>query len=323
MDKNEAGAVDSASAADLLLLATYCTDVIARLSPDMRIRYISPSSERLFLRPVTDSIGHHIAEFMYPEDLPVVQAATARLLAGEVDHVTVTVRAVRGDGTLVWVEVTSQPIGTDALGQLGDRAVVMRDITERKALEDQLTAMAMKDGLTGLANRRAFDEALQRCWLQTLREGSQMSLLLLDVDCFKQFNDSYGHQVGDDCLRAIAATIQSGIFRPMDTAARYGGEEMAVILPGTDMAGAVEVAGRLRDALADLRIPHECNDAGQGFVSASIGVATAVSRSGGSSDMPDALLTAADRALYKAKSMGRNRVETAMLLAARPLRVLA
>jgi diguanylate cyclase (GGDEF)-like protein len=104
--------------------------------------------------------------------------------------------------------------------------VVMRDITERKILEDRLASFAMTDGLTGLSNRRSFDEVLDSEWKRTLREGPQISLLLLDLDHFKQFNDEYGHQVGDDCLRAVAATLK-GAVRVTDIAARYGGEEPA------------------------------------------------------------------------------------------------
>lgn len=314
MDEEAASDAGHASSEDLLLLATYCTDVIARLKPDMRIGYISPSAERLFRQPVAGTTGRHIAEFLHPDDLPVVQAATARLLAGEVERVTVTVRALRGDGSHIWVEVTSQPISTDAEGRPGDRAVVIRDISERKALEDQLTALAMQDGLTGLANRRAFDDALDRSWREAKREGAPLSLLLIDLDGFKQFNDAYGHLAGDDCLRIVARAIESTIFRPRDTAARYGGEELAVILPGTGAAGALEVAERLRAAIADLRIPHESNTAGGGFVSVSIGVATLNAGPAGAAEAPSALVASADRALYCAKSAGRNWIEVAGVL---------
>ncbi|WP_315986530.1 diguanylate cyclase domain-containing protein, partial [Microvirga sp. Mcv34] len=224
--------------AELRLLAEYCTDVIARVGADMTFSYISPSAERMFRRPVSEITGHPVREFVCPEDLPVIAAATARLVAGEVDSSTVTVRAICGDGSLVWVEVTSRPIGDHALGQPGDRAVVMRDVSARKALEDQLTAMATKDGLTGLANRRSFDEALAWEWRRTVREKTQMSLLLLDIDHFKGFNDAYGHLVGDDCLRAVAAALQSLTPGPGDLIARYGGEEIAIILARADAQGA-------------------------------------------------------------------------------------
>ncbi len=301
---------------ELRLLAEYCTDVIARVGADMTFSYISPSAERMFRLPVSEVIGHPVREFVYPEDLPVIAAATARLVAGEVDSSTVTVRAIRGDGTLVWVEVTSRPIGDYALGQPGDRAVVMRDVTERRALEDHLTAMATKDGLTGLANRRSFDETLAREWRRTVREMTQMSLLLLDLDHFKGFNDAYGHLVGDDCLRAVAAALQSLPLGRGDLIARYGGEEIAIILALADAQRAVTVAEHARVVIEALALPHEATSSPGGVVTASIGAATAVVRTGGSAGMPHALLAAADRALYQAKAGGRNRVETALILAA-------
>jgi diguanylate cyclase (GGDEF)-like protein len=191
---------------------------------------------------------------------------------------------------------------------------VLRDVSDRKALEDKLAAQALTDGLTGLANRRAFDEALDRVWRTTVRQGTKMSLLLLDIDFFKGFNDKYGHQVGDDCLRAVAAAVAGALSRPSDLAARYGGEELAVILHDTDGPGAIEVAERIREAIQALRIPHEENHPGNQCISVSIGAATAISLVGGTMNMPAGLLAAADTALYKAKHSGRNRVATGLLL---------
>jgi diguanylate cyclase (GGDEF)-like protein len=191
---------------------------------------------------------------------------------------------------------------------------VLRDVSERKALEEKLAALALTDGLTGLANRRGFDEALNREWKHTLRRGSAISLLLLDLDYFKQFNDSYGHQVGDDCLRTVAATLRATV-RESDVAARYGGEELAVILPDTHSAAAVELAERFRAAVEALGLTHSANSEGGGFATVSVGVATALSRDGGTIAMPEGLLLSADLALYKAKHEGRNRTATTLLVA--------
>jgi diguanylate cyclase (GGDEF)-like protein len=137
---------------------------------------------------------------------------------------------------------------------------------------------------------------------------------MLDIDHFKQFNDQYGHQAGDDCLRAVAAAV-SGAVRVTDVVSRYGGEEITVILPSTSTAGAVETAEKARSAIEALQIPHEGNPEGGGWLTVSVGVATALARLGGTMRMPESLLLAADNAMYKAKHEGRNRVATVLLIA--------
>jgi diguanylate cyclase (GGDEF)-like protein len=168
--------------------------------------------------------------------------------------------------------------------------------------------------LTGLANRRSFDEVLERSWRQTLRQGSEMALLLLDIDYFKQFNDTYGHQAGDDCLRTVAACVSRFARRPNDLACRYGGEEFAVILGNAGPIAALVVAEEIRSAVAALGVPHEASPTSE-HLTVSIGVATAVARIRGSVRMPESLLQSADHALYKAKTRGRDRVEKAVLFA--------
>jgi diguanylate cyclase (GGDEF)-like protein len=194
--------------------------------------------------------------------------------------------------------------------------MTMRYINERKMQEEKPIAQTLTDSLTGLANRRAFDKALAREWKRTLRGGSQISLLLLDVDHFKEFINLHGHQAGDDCLRTVAAAV-IGALRDTDIASRYGGEQIAVILPLTAIAGAVEVAEKIRSAVDALRFPHEGNQEGSGWLTVSIGAAAALSRQGGPINfrMPEGLLMAADSALSKAKDEGRNRVATAPLVA--------
>ena len=175
--------------------------------------------------------------------------------------------------------------------------------------------LAGTDGLTGLANRRTFDEAYEREWRRAAREGSPLSLLLLDVDHFKLFNDRYGHLAGDDCLRAIAEAATAMGCRPGDLVARYGGEEFAVLLPGTDREAAAEVAERVRLGVAARKVPHSGSPAG--VVTISVGLATAQPRpeSGGNeaggdrtADAKAAALVQADAGLYAAKRGGRNRV---------------
>lgn len=304
---------DISAAETLSLIAEHSIDVIAQVSDDMRIRYISPSSERLFQRSVEDVVGRHISEFVVPEDLPIIAAARQDVLRNAVDNTTVTVRVVRGDGKIIWVEVASRLIGTAPDGTPGDRAVIMRDISDRKALEDELRSMAMRDGLTGLANRRAFDEALESQWRRTSAEKSQMSLLLIDIDHFKEFNDAHGHQVGDDCLRSVGAAMQSSLHGSGGLLARYGGDELAIVLGDADSRGAALTAERARAAVEALEIPHGAT--ASGVVTISLGAATAFARDGGSVAMPHALLASADRALYMAKEAGRNCCRTTLIFA--------
>lgn len=171
---------------------------------------------------------------------------------------------------------------------------------------DLLHKLSITDGLTALANRRHFDEILQCEWLRALRDGRPISLLLLDIDYFKAYNDTYGHQAGDAVLQQVAQSIRATLCRASDLAARYGGEEFAVILPECDRPCALGIAERLQRGVADLAIPH-AGSQGRANLSLSIGIASMAAYPGGG---PEALLAAADRALYRAKQQGRNRIET-------------
>jgi diguanylate cyclase (GGDEF)-like protein len=166
--------------------------------------------------------------------------------------------------------------------------------------------MAMRDSLTGVPNRRAFEEALDREWRQALRGQQVISLLLVDIDLFKQYNDRYGHLAGDACLREVAGLLQHALRRPADMLARYGGEEFVLVLPNTRAHGAREVAARLCKQVSLLQLQHEDNP--DCYVTVSIGVASILPIDGIS---PDELISAADQALYSAKRNGRNRVEWA------------
>jgi diguanylate cyclase (GGDEF)-like protein len=206
-------------------------------------------------------------------------------------------------GNHLYLAIDAGPIFDDD-GHLIAVVETLRDITDQKRAEAALKTLAAKDGLTGLFNRRAFDQALQAEWLRAQRTRKPLALLFADVDYFKPFNDRHGHQSGDECLRAVAAAIGEKAFRPIDLAARYGGEEFAVILPDTDSDGACAVAERIRTAVMDLRIAHGAPGAGR-HVTISVGVAiNRADDAGGSED----LLSQADQALYAAKRLGRNRV---------------
>jgi len=172
-----------------------------------------------------------------------------------------------------------------------------------EAANRALQQLAHADGLTQIANRRYFNERFQQEWHRLAREQLPLSLILIDVDFFKLYNDTYGHIAGDHCLIQIASALQSVIKRPADLVARYGGEEFVAILPNTSTVGAVTVAEEMRQAVGQLGMPHEKSSASS-YVSLSLGIATLVPTS---DQLPEVLLKAADTALYQAKSQGRDR----------------
>jgi diguanylate cyclase (GGDEF)-like protein len=193
----------------------------------------------------------------------------------------------------------------------GTAMVVVSDITANKHAEaalriaaEQLRSLADTDGLTGVMNRRGFDEAFVREAARNAREGTPLSVLMIDIDWFKAYNDTYGHPAGDECLRQVSRCLVDCVKRPADTVARYGGEEFVVLLPGTDSAGAKVVAELFATRLAERGLPHAGSLLGR--VTVSTGIAT------GQGQMLRAeaqrLLATADSALYDAKAKGRNRV---------------
>ncbi|HEY4374957.1 MAG TPA: diguanylate cyclase [Burkholderiales bacterium] len=178
---------------------------------------------------------------------------------------------------------------------------------ELVASNRQLEMLSRQDGLTGLANRRYLDASLATETRRAARAAEPLSLILIDIDYFKRYNDSYGHQAGDECLKRVAGCLQSVCQRPADLPARYGGEEFALILPNTPPEGARLVAKSLAGAIAALAIPHEKSDVGP-ILTLSQGIATS---SAGHELNAEALIEKADHALYRAKDLGRNRAETA------------
>lgn len=175
---------------------------------------------------------------------------------------------------------------------------------ELKKYRDILEQLSLIDGLTGIANRRHFDETLEKEWRLALANDNMISLILLDIDFFKKFNDHYGHLVGDDCLRKVVKVLIEALKRDGDFLARYGGEEFAVILPSTSMEKAWNISERLRTNVESLKIAHQESKVSE-YVTVSIGVAT-IKANGNMA--PDRLIEKADYALYQAKHEGRNRV---------------
>lgn len=191
-------------------------------------------------------------------------------------------------------------------GQLRDSLTTLEQRVEERNLEltqlnQELQRLAHSDGLTQTANRRYFDAYLDQEWQRLGREQQPLSLILCDADYFKPYNDTYGHQAGDECLKQLAQVFLRGAQRPADLVARYGGEEFAIILPYTDTRGAIAVAEHIRDLLKELAIAHQASPLG--YLTLSMGIATAVPHP---HRFPSALIAAADQALYQAKTSGRN-----------------
>jgi len=186
-----------------------------------------------------------------------------------------------------------------------------KDITSRKQAEKELEKanialekLALVDGLTQIANRRCFDDTLENEWQRLKRTDQPISLLLGDIDYFKKFNDNYGHQAGDDCLREVGKALAGSALRPADLVARYGGEEFVLLLPDIASEGALKVAERVIEAIRALQIPHQASDVSN-TVTISIGASTLIPTE---DQEPASLIAMADEALYRAKEQGRNRV---------------
>lgn len=182
----------------------------------------------------------------------------------------------------------------------------VRNHLELKRYRDLLENLAATDGLTGVPNRRHFDQALEREWRSAIRRKTELSLILIDIDYFKVYNDHYGHLKGDECLRTVGQTLMAGPRRPSELLARYGGEEFACFLPDTDLAGATHVARELLESVRALKIPHSGSQVAD-HVTLSLGVACMAPAVG---EPPSLLIERADVQLYNAKKSGRNQVQS-------------
>lgn len=276
----------------------------------MQFAYIGPQIEQLLGWAQSSWVSvEDWADRMHPEDREWTAnycvSQSERGLDHEADY-----RALTNDGRYVWirdvVHVIRKPDGTvDSL------VGFMFDISERKQIEDKLIALqkelqelSFKDGLTGVANRRMLDWVLEEEWSKAHRSSQPLSMIMLDIDFFKQYNDHYGHIQGDECLRQVATTLSKSGSRPRDFFARFGGEEFVLVLPETNVEAALKVAERCRKLIFKEQIPH-ANSGVAAVVTISMGVGTLVP-----SPQDDllAFIESVDRRLYLAKQEGRNRV---------------
>lgn len=279
---------------------------------EVRFNYLSPSVFDVF-GWTTDELCERSPEILFTEESRQIIAEDVRkLLSGELETSSVEVEGVHKDGQRLWLENKVKVLSRD--GAVVKVAIAMRDISKRKELENTFAQLASLDGLTGLANRRSFDQRFESAWHSALTLSEPLSLIMIDVDHFKHINDSFGHQTGDDTLKAVAIAIASCFTAPDALIARFGGEEIAVILPCTEAGDARALANSVCDKVRTLRIPTKKFGNSEGCITVSCGVATALPRAGGSITCRESLLMTADRALYEAKASGRDRVGTSFLL---------
>jgi len=289
------------------LLAEHSSDVVVRLGIDGVCRYASPAMESMLGWTPEELVGHDISHLMHPDDLGLLERNAQVLIEGA-GEIRTHFRHLHRDGRYLSLECNMQLVARDGVPE--SFVSSMRDISDRVEAEQKLAEaaaemarLAATDQLTGLANRRRFNEELQREWRRTAREELPLSVLLFDVDFFKSYNDTYGHQGGDVVLKAVAAAVTAALHRPSDLVARWGGEEFVVLLPATDVDGAIGVAEIVRATIEALQIPH-CGST-FGYLSVSVGVATSYPCRNQS---PEPLIAEADANLYLAKGQGRNRV---------------
>lgn len=220
---------------------------------------------------------------------------------------------LRKEGGCRWFLISARAL-IDDNGRFEGSFAMLTDINDRKEMEmllaesnRRLEDLSNRDGLTGIANRRRFDEVLELEYNRLSRSRLKLSVIMFDIDFFKGYNDRYGHVKGDECLRRIGEILTTSISRPVDLAARYGGEEFACILPDTDLKLALQTAETIRQKLAELKIEHTKSSVSE-YVTASFGVITVKYSP---RITPTEIVTMADRLLYRAKTMGRNRIESA------------
>jgi diguanylate cyclase (GGDEF)-like protein/PAS domain S-box-containing protein len=289
------------------LLAEYSQDIILYVVGAV-VTYASPALKEFLGWDVEDVVGRPVADFCHPEDAPRVAEQLHAL--GERQEADYRARARHCDGTYVWIEARARKLPDDRSG-LARFVINARAINARKAIEDELERakhrlleLAMTDGLTGLANRRKLDEALELEFRRSQREAFPLAVMVLDIDHFKLLNDAHGHQVGDAVLRRMATILTAFPNRAGDLAARLGGEEFVLLLPGANYQQALALAERVRATVQQTAFDPPVNVS----VTVSIGVASVDAHT---TDSGEELVGLADRALYAAKRAGRNRVFSA------------
>lgn len=293
----------AAREAEFRLLAESSSDMVTRVDPEGEMTYVSPAAKTVVGWDVADLLGGSIYHGIHEADVEAVRSTVDRILKGQQSECHLRYRNRHRESGMAWFETAVSASRNPATGDIDGLVGVTRNITQQKRFEEQLAQQAVTDGLTGLANRRFFDDRVRREFDLARDTGLPLGLLIIDVDHFKAFNDTYGHQAGDDCLRAVARAIQEQVTRAGDLAVRHGGEEFALILPETDLEGAKAVAARVHQALMKLQLP---NRASKTSATVTVSLGGAVMDVFNPYRVPSDLIGAADVQLYAAKGAGRN-----------------
>lgn len=308
--RRAAGAAElAASVHDFTMLAEHASDMTVRVGLDGVRTYVSPGALRLLGRPPEDMVGRSVFAEAQDDADQKLRAAGARLLAGESDIEIVLHTMRHAHGHDVPVE-TALRLMRDGAGRPLGWVAVNRDNSARLAAEAALQQAASHDTLTGLANRRGFEDALAKAWARCTAASLPLAVLLLDLDGFKALNDAHGHPAGDAALRGVATRLRASLRRSDEVAGRLGGDEMALLLPGANTEDARAVAERLRAMIEVAARSGQLAPRAE-RISASIGVASAWPTATAGAAGPSALLADADAALYRAKREGRNCVRLA------------
>lgn len=279
----------------------------------LQFTYIGPQIEALLgWEPASWQTVEDWATRMHPEDRQwVVDYCVSQSQSG-IDH-EADYRALNKNGDYVWIRDVVHVV-RKLNGEVDSLIGFMFDITERKKteqelfkLQKELEELSFKDGLTGVANRRMFDNVIETEWLKARQNQQPLSLIIMDIDFFKEYNDCYGHLQGDDCLKQVAETLNGVAARSRDFFGRFGGEEFVMLLPETDENAAWAVAERCRQSLFKKQIPHEHSKVSQ-LLTISLGVSTIIPSPDGEHNE---LIDRADKQLYQAKQRGRNCIQSA------------
>jgi diguanylate cyclase (GGDEF)-like protein/PAS domain S-box-containing protein len=274
----------------------------------MKFSYIGPQIEALLGWPQSSwETAQDWATRMHPDDQAwVVDYCVSQSREGQ-DH-EADYRAMHKNGSYVWIRDVVHVVRNDD-GSANSLIGFMFDISERKKTEEKLITLqkeleelSFKDGLTGIANRRMFDKVFELEWTNAMRNHQPLSVIMLDIDYFKQYNDQYGHIQGDDSLKRVGQILSGGATRSRDFLARFGGEEFVLVLPETDEESARKVAERCRSLIFKAQIPHAASGVSQ-MLTLSMGVGTIIPSQ---KDQPTAFIAEVDRRLYQAKQKGRN-----------------